>query len=293
MESSSKYPQSAQPETNMAKSTSKFFRVATEGATTDGRKIDRSTIEQIAKTFNPATYGARIWLEHIRGTMPDGSFRAYGDVLAVKAEEVDTDAGKKMALFAQIDPTPDLIAMTKARQKIYSSLEISPNFADSGQPYLVGLGVTDSPASLGTEILTFAANSGTANPFAARKQNPDNLYSEAVEIALEFDTAQADPEPGKLATSIKNLFKKITAGDTSNDARFSDVSEAIQTVATHVAAGDEKFAASQVRIETLETALEKVTSDFASFKRQMDTTDANPTQRPQAAGGSGVIKTEF
>jgi hypothetical protein len=277
----------------MAKPTSKFFRVATEGATTDGRKIDRSTIEQIAKTFNPATYGARIWLEHIRGTMPDGSFRAYGDVLAVKAEEVDTDAGKKMALFAQIDPTPDLIAMTKARQKIYSSLEISPNFADSGQPYLVGLGVTDSPASLGTEVLTFAANSGTANPFTARKQNPENLYSEAVEITLEFETPQTDPEPGKLATSIRNLFKKITAGDTSNDARFADVSEAIQTVADHVAAGDGKFAASQARIDTLETTLEKVTSDFAAFKQHMDTTDANPTQRPQAAGGSGVIKTEF
>jgi hypothetical protein len=277
----------------MPKPTPKFFRVATEGATTDGRKIDRSTIEQIAKSFNPATYGARVWLEHIRGTMPDSSFRAYGDVLAVKAEEVDTADGKKMALFAQIDPTPDLIAMTKARQKIYSSLEISPNFADSGEPYLVGLGVTDSPASLGTEVLTFAANSGKANPFTARKQNPDNLYSEAVEIALDFETAIADPEPGKLATSIKNLFKKITAGDTSNDARFSDVSEAIQTVANHVAAGDEKFAASQTRIKELEASLEKVSSDFAAFKQQMDTTDGNPNQRPLAAGGNGVIQTEF
>jgi hypothetical protein len=32
---------------------------------------------------------ARIWVEHLRGVMPDSSFRAYGDVLAVKAEEVD------------------------------------------------------------------------------------------------------------------------------------------------------------------------------------------------------------
>ncbi len=47
---------------------SQFFRVATEGATTDGRNIDRATIEQIAATYNPKTYGARIWLEHIRGT---------------------------------------------------------------------------------------------------------------------------------------------------------------------------------------------------------------------------------
>ena len=31
---------------------SKFFRVATEGATTDGREIQRSWIEQMAKNFN-------------------------------------------------------------------------------------------------------------------------------------------------------------------------------------------------------------------------------------------------
>lgn len=272
---------------------SKFFRVATEGATTDGRKIDRRTIEQIAKSFNPATYGARVWLEHIRGTVPDSVFKAYGDVVAVKAEEVDTDAGTKMALFAQISPTPELVAMNKARQKIYSSLEIKPDFADTGLPYLVGIGITDSPASLGTEVLTFAANSGKASPFAARKQSPENLYTEAVEVELEFETTTADPEPGKLATSIKNLFKKITAGDTSNDARFSDVSEAIQTVAAHVAAGDEKFSAVQTRIGTLEKSLETMTSAFAAFKQQMDTTDANPTQRPAATGGSGALQTEF
>ena len=36
-------------------SKSKFFRVATEGATTDGRKIERKGIEQMAKNFNRAT----------------------------------------------------------------------------------------------------------------------------------------------------------------------------------------------------------------------------------------------
>ena len=88
---------------------SKFFRVATEGATTDGRNIDRATIAQIAATYTPKTYGARIGLEHIRGILPDSQFKAYGDVIAVKAEEVDTDSGKKLALFAQIEPTPELV----------------------------------------------------------------------------------------------------------------------------------------------------------------------------------------
>ena len=125
---------------------SKFFRVAVEGATTDGRVIDRSFIEQMAATFNRQLYGARVWLEHLRSTLPDGPFKAYGDVLAVKAEEVVLNGAKKLALFAQISPTPELVAMNQARQKIYTSIEINPKFADTGEAYLVGLAVTDTAA---------------------------------------------------------------------------------------------------------------------------------------------------
>ena len=70
-------------------SKSKFFRVATEGATTDGRKIERNWIVQMAKNFNRAKYGARVWLEHYRGTVPGGPFDALGDVIAVEARTVE------------------------------------------------------------------------------------------------------------------------------------------------------------------------------------------------------------
>ena len=33
-------------------------------------------------------------MEHLRGTLADSSFRAYGDVLAVKAEEVEINGEK-------------------------------------------------------------------------------------------------------------------------------------------------------------------------------------------------------
>jgi chaperonin cofactor prefoldin len=272
---------------------SQFFRVATEGATTDGRAIDRSTVVELAKSFNPKTYGARIWLEHIRGMVPDSVFKAYGDVVAVKAEEVDTDLGKRMALFAQIAPTPDLVAMTKARQKIYTSLEIDPKFAGTGSPYLVGLGITDSPASLGTDILSFAATTGNASPFAARKQNPDNIFSEAVEVALDFEDVKTDTETGKLAATIKNLFKKITTSDASQDARFSELSDAIETVANIVVASDEKQTTLLSRIATLEAALTEANNKFAAFKSQMDNEDVNPQKRPAATGNGNVQQTEF
>ena len=45
---------------------SKFFTVAVEGATVDGRNIDRQWILDMAATFNPDNYGVRMNMEHIR-----------------------------------------------------------------------------------------------------------------------------------------------------------------------------------------------------------------------------------
>lgn len=58
--------------------------------------------------------------------------------------------------------------MVKAGQKVYTSMEIRPNFANSGKCYLVGLAVTDDPASLGTEYLEFCSRA-TQNPLAGKK----------------------------------------------------------------------------------------------------------------------------
>ena len=56
----------------MAKS--KFFRIAVEGATSDGRVINRADLSDMANTYNPQVYGARIFAEHIRGYAPDSPF---------------------------------------------------------------------------------------------------------------------------------------------------------------------------------------------------------------------------
>ncbi|MEB0011847.1 GPO family capsid scaffolding protein [Glaciimonas sp. Gout2] len=276
---------------------SKFFRVALEGATTDGRKIDRKAIEQIARNFNRDTYGARVWLEHKRSLLPDSPFKAYGDVLAVKADEVETDSGTKLALFAQVSPTPSLIAMNRDRQKIYTSIELNPDFSDTKQAYLVGLGVTDSPASLGTEILTFAANSNV-NLFMARKQHAHNLFSEAIEAEMEFEDDSA-PEltNSKFTTTIKNIMKRFAHKESGDDARFNDVSEALEAVALHASDTAQsfttQFAAAEKKIAALQDELAVVTTELATFKQQMDTQDGNPSKRPPATGGSGMEQTEF
>lgn len=254
----------------------KKFRIAVAGATTDGRNITPEWIEQMARTYDPKKYGARINLEHFRGVLPDGPFKAYGDVLALHAEEVEIDGTKRLALYAEIDPTPDLVELSKKRQKIYTSCEVNPDFAGSGQAYLVGLAVTDSPASLGTEMLKFAAGAA-ANPFAARKQSPQNLFSEAIELSLDFDDAPEE-RPGLLA-KVRELLSRRAAGDT---ARQDDTHQAVTLLADN-----QRDLAGQV--EALRADLQKATDDFAAFVSRMDQTPPqNYSQRPPATGGDAA-----
>ncbi|WP_433692404.1 GPO family capsid scaffolding protein [Herbaspirillum seropedicae] len=276
---------------------SKFFRVATEGATTDGRSISREQIQQMADNYNVKTYGARVWVEHLRSLLPDGPFKAYGDVLALKAEEVDTDAGKRLALFAQIEPTPALVAMNKDRQKIYTSIELADKFADTSSAYLVGLAVTDSPASLGTEILQFSASNPKASPFTPRKLKPENLFSEGVETKIEFE----DDGPS-VAETIKQIFSRFGGSEKKADAQHADVVAAMTAVAekvgefAQVATQAAKDAAEAVtRLEKLEKRVGDESTAAEQFRQTINLTDKNDVQRPPATGGSnsGVVLTEF
>ncbi len=287
----------------------KFFQIFTEGDTTDGRVILRQWIEDMAATYNPKLYGARIWMEHMRSMYPDSAFKAYGDVLAVEARKVDSG---KLALFAQLDPTPELIAMNKARQKIYTSAEVQPDFAKTGKAYLVGLAVTDSPASLGTEMLAFAAQAPT-NPLAARKQDPNNLFTAAFETTFEIEetpemTTKTDAPD--LLTQIKALFTpaKPETPPAKPEAAAGDHTAAVLEIATQVKASadaftaqlaaatkaaDDKVAAFTKQLEDstkafteLKTAHEKLLTDFTALSTKLDTDPATGEKRPDATGGN-------
>ena len=266
----------------------KFFRVAVEGATTDGRNIDRAWIEQMAANFDPQKYGARVWMEHIRGTLPDSPFQAYGDVTAVKAEEITIDGKKKLALFAQIEPLPALVAMNKARQKIYTSVEINPKFGDSGQAYLMGLGVTDSPASLGTEMLTFSAQHPEANPLAHRKQAPGNLFSELVELDLQMEPEESPSKIALAMQSLKETVAKFSGKTKAQDGQLGELIEVVGEVATATGELAAQFSASEATRTTDSQALAVLQRQFKTLQAKydaIDTTDANKhSQRPAATG---------
>ena len=265
---------------------SKWFRIAVEGATTDGRKILREWISQMAQNYNRDVYGARVNLEHIKGYSPDSPFKRYGDVLGLKAEEIKTGplAGR-LALLAQIEPTDELIQLNKTRQKVYSSIEVNPEFADTGEAYLVGLAVTDDPASLGTEFLEFSATANI-NPLSSRKLSPNNLFTAAEETLIEFeDDIVADKSFSSILERITNLFKNKSAVDS---AKFNQLAEII-----------EQFASSTVnRVTQLENQVNLLKTEFTSVKKQNDeliellSETPDSPYRPVSSGGSTNIETD-
>ncbi|MFM0284148.1 GPO family capsid scaffolding protein [Paraburkholderia sediminicola] len=278
----------------------KFFRVAVEGATTDGRNIDRAWLIQMAQNYNPELYGARLNLEHYRGIVPDGPFKAYGDVLALETRDETGPLAGKLGLYAQIVPTPELVALTKAKQKIYTSCEIDPSFADTKQAYLVGVAVTDSPASLGTEILSFAAQNPKASPFTGRKVSPTNLFSVADETVIEFEpeTIETPTLPALFARvkEVLGLAKKKAATD---DTRFADVAQAVEALATHGAEQADAAIATGKLVATLETQVAELTKAreadrkaFDELQVQLSTTGNGQPSRPTTTGGDGAIVTD-
>lgn len=107
-------------------------------------------------------------------------------------------------LFAQISPTNDLIELNKKRQKIYSSLEVRGDFAATGKAYLVGLAVTDSPASLGTEVLEFAAKKRAATLGFPGKLNIDDF----VDGGRQFKLLDAEENTARGCSSSYGLCDK-------------------------------------------------------------------------------------
>lgn len=271
---------------------SKWTRIAVEGATTDGRIIERSWIDDMASQYSQNTYGARINCEHIKGYWPGGEFGAYGDVVALKAEEVEIAGIKKLALFAQLEPNDALLALNKAGQKVYTSVEIQPKFADSGKAYLVGLAITDTPASLGTEALSFSATHGT---LAGRKQDKDNLFSAAEEATLEFEEVTDQPSAFAAIKAKLSEFIKMSKDKDGKDANtFSDIGEALESLVTLATQQAEKAETSGKALEDLKKQFTSLDTELKELKTKLgQTADTSQPHRPHSTGSQGTVLTAY
>lgn len=281
------------------KKISDWTRIAVEGATTDGREIQREWLTGAASSFNREVYGARVNIEHIRGLAPDSAFGSYGDIAALKAEEITSGPlTGKMALYAQIEPTDALVELNRKQQKVYSSIEINPDFAGTKTPYLVGMAVTDNPASLGTDYMRFCAQNPTASPLAARHSAPGCVFTAAEEITLSFAEQTAEPP----AESGAQFFSKISALLFGNARRQTQDTAEIQNAVELVARsqGDlmDRFGTltPQSRHDDLAQRFDALERDHNALKEQLASEPQHFTARQPATGthtGDSTVLAEF
>lgn len=168
-----------------------FVCIATSGYTVDGRQITAQELHEMAESYDPEYYTANLWPKHER-------WSNLGQVLELKAEEQDNGETK---LYAVLSPNEDLIYANKRGKYLFSSIEIAPNFRNSGKNYLFGLGVTDTPASVGTTRLQFSDQNKTV----------ETKNSDFIPLTFTFCDEPEDKLSRSFMSALRNFFIKQTA----------------------------------------------------------------------------------
>ncbi|MBH8311726.1 GPO family capsid scaffolding protein [Klebsiella pneumoniae] len=269
----------------------KKFRVAVSGNTVDGREIQPQHLRDAAANYSPEVYGARVNIEHYLSMFPGSDFGAMGDVVALSTEDItDGPLAGRTALYAEIEPSDRMVQMTNKGQKVYSSIELHPQFALNGKAYVVGLAMTDTPASLGTERLKFAAQQRASVMAFNNQQGEAPMFTEALEAEVIELAAQRSDEGKQWLNRVMGILGK---GQKTDDQRFGQVHQAVEAVAQSQVDLGEQFSTAEQERKQDKDAIQKLTTDLAALRQQLEGTDGNFSQRPAAGGGDNAQLADY
>ncbi|MFE8047589.1 GPO family capsid scaffolding protein [Brenneria goodwinii] len=222
--------------------------IATEGETVDKRQMERQWLIDAAETYNPELYTALIWPEH------EQWYGNVGEVLTVKAEAGDDGL---VRLFAQLRPNNYLLQANRDGQLLFCSVELTPdgNFRGTGKTYLEGLGVTNTPASVGTTRLRFNKGKKGDRLFGALKP----LVIDEVKEIKGKTMAKEEKKTWHSLFGIKpkNFAEEEGTGNEEGSDKLQALAEALTALEERVAA--------------LETGQEEVQEDLDVVKEVVDT----------------------
>ncbi|WKR91635.1 GPO family capsid scaffolding protein [Escherichia coli] len=276
---------------NLKKTSRKKFRVAVSGSTVDGREISPVHLREAAENFNPDVYAARVNVEHYLSPCPSSEFSAMGDVTALSTEDItEGPLAGRTALYAEIEPTERMKQLVADGKKIYSSIELHPQFSVNGRAYLVGLAMTDTPASLGTERLKFTAQQRQAVMTFNSVQGEAPLISEAIESEI-IEMAEQRQEEG--TQWFNRVMGIIGRGRKADDASFSRIQEAVEGVATSQADIIDRFNALETRHQQDSQKITSLTTELAALKEKLRTQDGDPQNRFTATGAASDQLADF
>ncbi|PRD12635.1 GPO family capsid scaffolding protein [Pantoea coffeiphila] len=271
--------------------TRKKFRVAVSGATVDGREIKPEHLRDAAANYNPEVYAARVNIEHFLSPYPGSDFGAMGDVAALSAEDItEGPLSGRTALYAEIEPSERMKQMTGKGEKVYSSIELHPQFALNGKAYVMGLAMTDTPASLGTERLKFAAQQRAQVMAFNNLKNEPPLFTEAIEAEVIELAAQRSDEGVKWFGRVMSLIGK---GQKTDDQRFSQIHEVVEVVAQSQSEQIDRFNTAEAERQQDKKTLLKLASDLSSLRQQLESSPGDFSQRPPASGGDAAQLAEY
>lgn len=169
---------------------------------------------------------------------------------------------------------------------MYTSIEVDTNFAGTGQAYLVGLAVTDSPASIGTEYLKFCSTA-QQNPLENRKEKPENLFTASLETAFEFEPCETE-KAFSLLEKVKSIFSKK---DKEQGQQLTDHQQAIEYLSTKLQENFEKLTALSQQLAQNQSQIEALTAKNAELHQLTAHLAQQPEQdyqhRPIATGEQG------
>lgn len=269
----------------------KKFRVAVSGNTVDGREIQPQHLRDAAANYSPEVYGARVNIEHYLSMFPGSDFGAMGDVVALSTEDItDGPLAGRTALYAEIEPSDRMVQMTNKGQKVYSSIELHPQFALNGKAYVVGLAMTDTPASLGTDRLKFAAQQRASVMAFNNQQGEAPMFTEALEAEVIELAAQRSDEGKQWFNRVMGILGK---GQKTDDQRFGQVHQAVEAVAQSQVDLGEQFSTAEQERQQDKAAIQKLTTDLTALRQQLEGTDGNFSQRQPANGGANAQLADY
>jgi hypothetical protein len=219
-------------------------RIGRSGPTVDGRVISPQAIDDMAASYNKELFTAMIWPEHQR-------WYNMGTVEALRSA-ANEEGGRD--LFAIISPNQYYLSANAAGQKLFTSMEIRPDFRKTGKAYLEGLGATDDPASAATSEMRFSKNADQGGI----------LLTKSIETT---DQAFEDPAPTTLLDQIKALFK-----NQPNEEQDMATKAALQQFSTEMAAFKELLAKLTPPADDKkpEDKTDDLATQFAALKQSQD-----------------------
>lgn len=267
----------------MSQLMTRWLCICQEGPTVDNRIIKREWLIEAAELYDPNVYTAMIWPEHERW------YGSVGRVLEVKAEE---DEEGIMRLYARLCPGENLLYAVKNQQLVFCSAEFTPDgdWRGTGKSYLEGLGVTNSPASVGTTRLQFNKTIGNRlGDFSAL----------VIEELAEFKDEGKKVSKEKEKLSWRKLFnleerqpsRKFaettpTETDPSSDDKLNALAGALDEIETGLNSLSDAVEKIKGVLDTKEFAdlRDNLPKVLSNFKKMEDIITEKPGNNP--AGGS-------